>query len=1153
MTPAPKSVPKSVPTSADLPDLDILRARVQAALAGPARRATIAVPLTWPEIRNAEYEVIKRICLAAEAIGSRVIVTDNNGYPVWASDGAPVDTARPLGRGDADFMISLHFETPRLVDLHSYYAIWQPVPFYFQFGYAASTAKVLTHTDALSCSAGPADDHIRLLMQGAGTWPEPGPETGDASEAGAPLPLLFHSPAGPALAPAITDASRLFYVGINWERLGKSGKGRFHELLRLLDEADMVDIYGPRRFLGAQPWEGYACYRGELPFDGRSVVRALHRSGICFAMSSAAHQASGVMSNRLFEGLSAGTAIIANPHPIIDRYFSDLVWQIDDTVSDEEIFFQVGTIIDEIRADPAAANARASAAQDRFTELFSLETCLQGLVNLHPGRAAARAARLTPVQPVTLVFPHAGPRRDSAAALLAELRGQDRVAIHLVLVWDRDFARGDGAALIEAARADFAAVTVIEDVIGADIPGASTGAALAAALPHVTTPHVGLVTTGERYFHDHFASLAQRLESAPGAVAAASGRLDEDWESAGHDRLVRRSLAQIAAPMRIADLMSGDPAAPEPGRYLFATGTLRGCAGVLPLLDAAAVVPGLIAALRPGGAGGGPAGGGPGLVQTGQASYLQVLPLSAARIPTPEALARDRRFIRDSLAFDATLAALLPPEDAQAPGAPAATATGETGQGGDAPPLIPGEVRDIRAGAPALALLAGGFSHPEETAIWIDGLAGTLRFRIPRGAIADEEEADLIVMLAGRPAATSGRPQHVTLALNGVTLGYFALTEAPSPITLRLPRGLLRAEEMRLRILADHAEPVRNDGGMVVDPRRLGILVSGIGLMRAAAVRLPLLVPNAVLDMARGGPGQASLIDGALPQADALALSDGPTRLRIRLPEPAAGVVFALDLDLAAIESETAGDPVTLQVQVDDGPSVTLTPELQGGWCRVPLPRVDHGDDHGDGIHTLLLEPSHGIRIRGGNQVLSARLRALRLVALSRLAPGIPLATVAQGNGLALLRDGFSAPEPEFTWIDGADARLAAQLDAADFGPDGAVLMLDLAGYMPPVAAPGQAPWSCAVTFGGHHLGTLEVGVLRQVHRLAVPAAALAGEEVAIDLAVTPAPDQVRDPASGAVIDPRRLGVNLACVTLHRPGMEAAPETDPDPETTSEP
>ena len=220
--------------------------------------ATFIVPHTWPDIRNAEFEVLQRIARAATNIGAVMIATDNNGYPLWSSNFQPLNKNKQLDPSSIDFMISLHFESPRLFDVYSYYALWQPLDFYDAFGYEKTSEQVLSHIDGLSCHSNAADFHARNLFDGART-----------AKSGL-FPAFFHSPPKPYYEPAITKDSKLFYVGINWERINTE-RGRHQDLLERLDAESLIDIYGPRSFLGVEPWRGFKCYRG------RTTVRRAKR------------------------------------------------------------------------------------------------------------------------------------------------------------------------------------------------------------------------------------------------------------------------------------------------------------------------------------------------------------------------------------------------------------------------------------------------------------------------------------------------------------------------------------------------------------------------------------------------------------------------------------------------------------------------------------------------------------------------------------------------------------------------------------------------------------------------------------------------------------------------------------------------------------
>ena len=59
---------------------------------------------------------------------------------------------RVTGR-DVDFVISLHFETPKAYDVFSFVALWNPLRFFKDYGYRHYSKNLLTHDDFLSCSS----------------------------------------------------------------------------------------------------------------------------------------------------------------------------------------------------------------------------------------------------------------------------------------------------------------------------------------------------------------------------------------------------------------------------------------------------------------------------------------------------------------------------------------------------------------------------------------------------------------------------------------------------------------------------------------------------------------------------------------------------------------------------------------------------------------------------------------------------------------------------------------------------------------------------------------------------------------------------------------------------------------------------------------
>lgn len=1079
-------------------DLTKLETYFKKHIKGDPTKATIAVPLTWPDIKNAEYEVIKRFCIAAENIGSRIIVTNNNGYPVWASDDSPVDDTRPLGRNDVDFVLSLHFESPRLTDVYSYYAIWQPVSFYFDFGYETSVEKVMTHNDALSCSSDLADAHVRSLMGSAR------PETPDQ------FPYLFHSPPEPYYAPKITDEARLFYIGINWERLG-STKGRHHELLRLLDEHDLIDIYGPRVFLGKRPWEGFDTYRGEIPFDGTSVVRALAGSGICLAMSSGPHQQSGVMSNRLFEGLAAGAAVIANPHAIIDKYFADVVYEIDDTVSDEEIFFQVKGIIEDIRRDPDAANERARIGQERLRELFSLEKSLQALINQHDGREKAylKANTAAGKSEITVVFPYRGHRQSEAARVIDDLAEQSGIKLHLVFVCDASFAAGAGKALIDGLKGKFASTKVITDVFGSSSVAATTGQALVAALPHIKTDHMAMVRTGERFFSEHFSALSRRLMDDPDAQVAASGKLEETYEGTARERFITRKVAGLGFGAKMDELLTDDDFN-DAGRFVFRKSVLDAMRpDFLALLDGLENVATLISAMKQGR-----------LQQNGIASYIAVSADLEQHRPPPPSLTLQRQFLRDMMKFDPEMNTL---RDAL----PAPTAAGAKA-GGDAalfyPRLFLNDVVDVRKGSEGLKFLGSGFSTPEDSAVWINGHSGSLRFRLGDAAPDALENLQLAVTLAGRPSQATGRAQHCSISVNGVTLGYYALKNEPTTILVTLPVGVARADTFRVRLTADHAEPVVDAQGAIVDPRELGIFVSSFGIIQAAAQQLPDVALDMKYEMRRGGTGQPLLVSGGFMDPDLVWLNDGPATFSFRIP-PLDGPT-QLSFYMRQVDSEENGDEITVTCSINDTPGVVYRLTDQITRFDMPLDPEMMGNN---GVCHLFITPSHAMRARGQNRVLSVGMREMCLMRMDYMEIGEVYKTAADQAGQKFMRDGFSVPESGFTWVDGDYACIEGYLGQ---NPDGAPLELALS--VSPRQRSDGSPHVLSLLVNGHKLVTETLSTGNSTLVVALPKMALDAETGALvmEMKLADQPDMVMSADGGRILDSRRLGINIESFSI---------------------
>ena len=259
-----------------------------------------AVVKLWPEIKTAEDECIARLKIAAASLDLECIEIHADGRFLDAPD-------RFITKEDVDFVLHLHYDTPKIYDVFSFVALWNPIQFYHEWGYSRTSRNLLTHDDFLSCSSPAADDHVgRLIRRSVTHLP--------------PFFNLYHSIADIVHPPSLGD-HKLLYTGINWEALGR-GKSRHQELLKRLDKTGLLRIFGPTIFQGVRVWKGYNSYVREIPFDGISMLDEIAKAGIVLVLSSPAHKQSELMSSRLFDMSLPGHAI-SDENNFAKKFFGD--------------------------------------------------------------------------------------------------------------------------------------------------------------------------------------------------------------------------------------------------------------------------------------------------------------------------------------------------------------------------------------------------------------------------------------------------------------------------------------------------------------------------------------------------------------------------------------------------------------------------------------------------------------------------------------------------------------------------------------------------------------------------------------------------------------------------------------------------------------
>lgn len=319
-----------------------------------------AVVKLWPAIKTAEDECIARLKIAAQALNLECIEIH--------ADGTLLDVPDiKVSKDNVDFVLHLHYDTPKQYDAFSFVALWNPVKFYHEWGYERCSRNLTTHDDFISCSADAADAHVTRMVRATFTH----------------LPAqfhIYHSTADVIHSPSLGDG-KLFYAGINWEALN-GGRSRHQEVLKRLDKTGLLRIYGPNIWQGVQVWAGYDSYVREVPFDGVSMIDEISKAGVALVLSSQAHKDSALMSNRLFESLAAGALVICDENPFAKIFFGDSLLYIDSRTSVEVIVADITRHLEWARAHPDQALAMISKAQGIFREKFTL---IRNLGDLYSG------------------------------------------------------------------------------------------------------------------------------------------------------------------------------------------------------------------------------------------------------------------------------------------------------------------------------------------------------------------------------------------------------------------------------------------------------------------------------------------------------------------------------------------------------------------------------------------------------------------------------------------------------------------------------------------------------------------------------------------------------------------------------------------------
>ena len=338
-----------------------------------------AVVKEWKHTVSAEDECLMRIKQAAKKLGYLCEAVDQDYRRI------DVDSSLIATEKDFDFVIHIHYCSAKKNNLFSFVALWNPEDFYHIWGYRQYSDNLMSHDDFLSCGSKGAEIHLHRLLANDHFHKSP-------------IFYLYHTLEDPIVEPVFRQDRRLHYCGMNWERL-TSKKGRHSDLLKFLDDKGVIDIYGPEKFQGVRPWAGYQGYKGEVPFDGSSMIQKISQSGIALVLSSEAHLKAGMMSNRLFEAMAAGVPIICDGNIKAKDIIGDNGYYIDPSNPEDII-----DTINHINSNPEDAISKSRECQQIFLNQYRMSIFIDSLYQKLIERKKELAVDVKEDDSITVIF-----------------------------------------------------------------------------------------------------------------------------------------------------------------------------------------------------------------------------------------------------------------------------------------------------------------------------------------------------------------------------------------------------------------------------------------------------------------------------------------------------------------------------------------------------------------------------------------------------------------------------------------------------------------------------------------------------------------------------------------------------------------------------
>jgi len=317
----------------------------------------IAIHNSFADKPCAETELSRRISLAAKNLGWEAIETSS---------------PQEIKSFNPDFVLVMHFNTPKLYEFPTYGCMWNPPIFFDRYeallkemqSYSQEKKDVIKYANIFTY------DGYLSSSQIVDSWLHQ--KLGNTTKKFLIAPFFTSTNQTKYIPPSIQDP-HLVYIGVNWDG------ARFKELFQLLDKQDFMEVYGPTskwRYLKKS-------YKMSLPFDGVSVLNTLRNAGVGLCLHKPEHCDAETPSMRIFEIIASGAIAICGEHKFIRTVFGNNVLYVDTNASVAEQVKQVSDHIYWIKNNQEVALEMSKKAHDIFLKKYTLEKLLLGIIPYH--------------------------------------------------------------------------------------------------------------------------------------------------------------------------------------------------------------------------------------------------------------------------------------------------------------------------------------------------------------------------------------------------------------------------------------------------------------------------------------------------------------------------------------------------------------------------------------------------------------------------------------------------------------------------------------------------------------------------------------------------------------------------------------------------